>query len=63
MNNDKSLIGLDKGGKINISADKDVVIESYGFIDLIAEKKVRAKGTAFDVRGALKHKNFEVLAN
>jgi type VI secretion system secreted protein VgrG len=63
MNNDKSLIGLDKDGKINISADKDVVIESYGFIDLIAEKKVRAKGTAFDVRGALKHKNFEVLAN
>jgi hypothetical protein len=62
MNNDKSLIGLDKDGKINISADKDVIVESYGFIDLISDKKVRAKGTAFDVRGAIKHKNFEVLA-
>ncbi len=62
LNNDKSLIGMDKDGKINISADKDVIVESYGFIDLIADKKVRAKGTAFDVRGALKHKNFEVLA-
>jgi hypothetical protein len=64
INSGASSISIEKDKNIEITSGKaDVAIQSdSGNIDLIAGKKVRAKGTAFDINGVLKHKNFEVLA-
>ena len=59
---DAGIIAIDDKGKISLSSDADISIESQGNIDLIANKKVRSKGEAFDYNGVLKHKNFKVLS-
>lgn len=55
-------IGKDKDIEITSGKGSVVVQSEKGNVDLIASKKVRAKGMSFDINGALKHKYFEVLA-